>query len=60
MEESKDNYHKDIYTLYETLLKGSEKFKNCEEIKKKIEDNKEKVLIELKINNDYIMKRKKN
>ncbi len=61
MDENKENttYHRDIHTLYETLLKGSEKFKNCEEIKKKLEDNKDKILNELKINNEYIMKRKK-
>jgi len=57
MEEEK--YPKDIYVLYDTLLKISEKSPNCEELKKKIEDNKTKIMNELKQNNDYILKRKK-
>jgi hypothetical protein len=57
MEESK--YTKDIQTLYNTLLKISEKSSNYEEIKKKFEENKDKILSELKTNNESIIKRKK-
>lgn len=49
----------EVYNIYNSLLKSTEKFQNSEEIKKKIEDNKDKILNELKNNNDYIMKRKK-